>query len=825
MVTFSSVNLKTLTECGQQKAFPDSTGESIFLEKRINLTEWEYSTKNYSVNPKYKKQIFIDCSDAHGDGIYQASGIYINSEKDREIEDAKLISKLIFSVREFKDFLYRKNVQGIKKGTVHVYLSAIHPVECLLFAFEKVLGFSVEKEELYQDFINKVFCNAVLMGTQKWLNMYGWTVKLEYCSLQQIYVNEIKVLTEYGKRMKNYREMEALRDVLKGPNDSFVREYRASDSLRYEPHASNYKKLLADWKAKGGLTRKGSGVVGYGGDFVNMDYPAIEYAGARRTYGQFCALIEKADSEEKRRLKESQEMDAMKKRRDELKAQADKEEANLRADEKRFQQGRGAEINSKLQELEERKKVKSDPTTFWNVRYDQDYAPEGGMNTFEYDLQKNEERELIEFEGNLVDEEDLREKINEVNNDHYKRKKEIEKLRQAVDQLQDNIDDIFWDRIFTGIQLTLAVACMIAAPYASPLIAVAVLGVGAAVVDIGIEVTKWIVIDDTWDEHLAAHLTTIGLDIAFAAFGPLFKKIVGKIAVNMVGKEIAATEKSLASSRQAYKAADSAATNAEIDAVISAIGNKEAKAAADAEAAAARAEATAARAEADAAMKEANLARDEASKLSRKLTLTSNAEIESQIFARWEKAESEATNKFIVALEKDTAAIQKETKATGAEMVAASKDESRILIDAKISRAKADGIKREISQGEQRLKDLHTQQEWLKNYSNPLKEAANPTVNTAVNAGKEKVFTGITKIFGYDTIVDLNKALKYVETGYANTNKTIQLSRTGFFWVNTGMNVGKFINLGINGYAYVKDDWVKVDYTEGVDKTVLKPAN
>ena len=387
LVVFSSVNLRTLEECGREKAETDEEGNSVTVVKHINVMEWAYSPKNYT--PKdildCGEKIFVDCSDVVGTELYQACGgvtreseayaakaesVTISKQVMSNPEDVSgLIAELVFATSQLKDFLFQLQKDGyIDGGDVTLRVCAIHPVECLLFAFLKILGLYVEKQELYGKFCDKAFANPVLKKTQDWLEQRHWKIKVEYCSVSQIYIQEVQMLTEKGKREKRKKEVEELKKRMEDIRYKWIQvvnKRRLSNGSWIYPE--EYSSLLKGWTDLGkdhgihrgsGVFHKDYGELGY----QEVDYPALEYEWnfkydsktksyvwvyekGMHTYDWYEAILNKIEIVEKQ-PPTSEELERRKKEFDEAAAKLSKE---LRREEREFHYGRGAEITQKKQ--------------------------------------------------------------------------------------------------------------------------------------------------------------------------------------------------------------------------------------------------------------------------------------------------------------------------------------------------------------------------------------------------------------------------------------------------------------------------------------------
>ncbi len=574
LVEFSPVKLRVIKECGVAVSNESKDGDTAYVEEYINVLEWEYYRVNHSrQNEKlaFDDFIFVNCSDTKGIELYNTcaenANVPLSLKKDSKVK-AGLIGKLEFALGQLKDYLFKleKKDGYANGGEVRLYICAIHPFECLMFAFQKIFGFAVEEEldkdgptyknnddtevysdEIYKGFMNDACNNRILSQTKEWFNQHHWKVNLEYCGVHQVYLEQATILTEQGKKNKRKKEINDLMAVLKGPTDKITQTYNKIRPVYQgynEKADKEYQSLLSQWKANVGEVKKVWEWAPYGqSHYSYMEYPALEYEGEYRAYPDLENILKEMDVAEANARKEASKTDVMKKRAESMKKQAEKEEKEL-YDAKVKE---ADEIHDKLDELEKRKTSGTEESKLWEERYDQDH------NTS--DLDKEEQRNLIEYQGEMLNEDQLREKLAEVVDEFSKKNKEILKAYNDATAILKKIDKNETDKWLTIAQVAAGVAA-IALTIAFPPAAIGIMAV-ASTVSIGCEVAKWST-DDNWTDNWGSHTASIAIDLVSFAFIPLFGSIskTAKLAqaVDETGKMITSTERSLANLSKTTKA-------------------------------------------------------------------------------------------------------------------------------------------------------------------------------------------------------------------------------------------------------------------------------
>ena len=395
---------------------------------------------------------------------------------------------------------------------------------------------------------------------------------------------------------------------------------------------------------------------------------------------------------------------------------------------------------------------------------------------------------LIAFEGEMLDSDQLEAKRKEVEKEHSQKKREISELLQAAAKLQDVIDDMFWDRVLTGAQMVLGVACIIFAPIMAPMVGLITIGA-----DIVLEVVKWGVIDDfstSWDD-VKGHLLTIGLDIVFIGVSLLFNKFLGKVAVRTLQKEVSAVEKEI---RQTTEQAEIALNEAERRAVIA--GNAEASAAEKA-AKEAREAATKARTEAsnaEAKMKDAEAALDKEIAKG-----AENSEKVNLLLTQYNTAYENYFKLDINALSLGEDAAKMERKAGEAISKALQSESERL--NARLKLTKTTIADKNMLEGIQRLEALQQQsQKWLYISQHPLQMPNVPVASGNAFAKYIKSLLGVEATFDFaKTISMMNQkyvpnAVKWfrrgilVEVPLLGIEKNYLFVRSFSYWMNDILN-------------------------------------
>ena len=549
LVVFSSVNLLTLKKCGKMEINTSEDNMSYSTKRMFNTIEWEYFSDQLNFSPGsnyYDYKLYDDCSGLNGMELVYAC----TEPKSAALVDSQLIGELLFAVTQLKDYLVGLSKDHPNGGKIRLSVCAIHPVECLLFAFQKVLGCSVENESLYLDFFTTVNKNPVLANMKNWLDMdeHKWKVELEYCSVHQLYIEEAHRWTPFGMKENRMKEMKRLRDVLKPVANSLISAYRTwvsghnetNDTDKMRKLNDNYNDELNKWKAKGFILRaKWDNTINpaSGGGWTYNE-PYLEFEGIERRYQDLEELIKEQEESDEAAAKEALKPENVEKRKKEIDDTLDvkkKEKNRSLYDLKK----RDEQIDEKLKELENRNKEGSIESKEWDNR---------AVQIYDSSKEHQENKNLIEFEGNLLDAEQLKMKKEEssverkkvsseywdLNDKLVKEKNDLDSLVKAIEEAESK-DAL--DRLLTGIQLGLAVAgiallIIVAAPVAAPVAAICGgLAATTTVASVGIEVYKWVEIDE--GKNVGSHLFSIVLDVISFKCLPIFKgtsKLIGKSA-------------------------------------------------------------------------------------------------------------------------------------------------------------------------------------------------------------------------------------------------------------------------------------------------------
>lgn len=786
-VVFSSVSLTKLKECGVNKTQTDAEGKEVSIEKLQNEILWESSPKNYTPDTsKADKKIFVDCSDALGDELYMASGEYDRhgAEAEQRSEFLLINDKLVFALRELRDFLYRLEKKGYTKGgTVKLCISAVNPLECLLFSFLRVFEFKVVEDDLTEDYLQRVFSNPIVKQNKFWYNnrKIKWKVELYYCSTQRLSNLEMRILTPKGKRSKRYKQIWNLIDVLTLPTLRLERLWRECEyGKKTLSNYKDYEAAINDWKGKGGLVK-----LPYQGEMgvqQRMEYPAVMFEGYLRHMNDMYSLKMKAEKEQERILKEENSEEGLKKKKNDLDKEIARQEKELKKKRDNDKNGRLKEIKQKKLALQRRNNrepsvtdpeiangVELDQDQFWEERYTQDY---GSLD----DESRNQAKQKIEFEGKMMTEKELDDEVRKINEDNNRRRHEINNLKDASAKLQDAIDDIFWDRVLTGIQIGLAVACLIAAPFAAPFAGLALgLAIGSAVVDAGLEVVKWGVIDDfKWNDNSANHLISIGFDVVSVGLIPLFRKLP---QAARLAKGVTLSEETITAGNTATRVA----------------------------------------ANAEAVAKEAREFHQAAV-----ITVEQSAQKVADL-KDWRNAlvmlnenmPSPEAAKALGQTEKEVDTALRTLKENTKQLSIAEANMDNRVADATIRKmvaegAKADAVAAAKTQGEL-IKEINEQSHHLfSNYNifkrpcqnmNKAADLASKGTKTSFNG----FFEGAAKFLGYGDIVEFNKAMADLKKVNQSFNVTkIGVAASGYAMLNTGKHGWAIYN----GFVYFSHDWV-----------------
>ena len=595
LVVFSSVSLLMLKKCGKMEINTSEDNMSFSTKRMFNTIEWEYFSDQLNLSPSsdyYDYKLFDDCSGLKGMELVHAC----TEPKSAALVDSQLLGELLFVVTQLKDYLVGLTKEYPSGGKIRLSVCAIHPVECLLFAFQKVLGCSVENESLYLDFFTTVNRNPVLANMKNWLDMdeHKWKVELEYCSVHQLYIEEAHRWTPFGMKENRMKEMKRLRDVLKPVANSLIIAYRAwvsghnetNDTEKMIKLNENYNAELDKWKAKGFILRdkRDSSINPMSGGGGTYCEPYLEFEGFERRYQDLEELIKEQEESDIAAAKEALKPENVNKRKKEIDdiLEVKKKEKNRSLYEL---QQRDEQIDKKLKELENRNNVGSTESKEWDNRAVQIYN-----SSNEYQKNKN----LIEFEGNLLDADQLKMKKAESSVERKKASSEYWDLHDKLVGEKNNLDSLVkameeadskaaLDRVLTGIQLGLAAAgitllIIVAAPVAAPVAAICGgLAATATVASVGIEVYKWVEIDE--GKNVGSHLFSIVLDVISFKCLPIFKStsnLIGKSAANEAKQLVKVEQNALEEAvRETQRAAEYTASKTQLKEWITKIDNGE----------------------------------------------------------------------------------------------------------------------------------------------------------------------------------------------------------------------------------------------------------
>lgn len=545
LVVFSSVDLPTLKKCGKTKTVVSDDNKSYSMERLLNVLEWEYYAPSLNFTPGanyYDHKIFVDCGDLTGVELARA----YSGPKEVNLSKSELLRELDFALYQLKEYLLDQTKEYPQGGKVKLSICAIHPVECLLFAFQKILGCSVEGESVYLEFLDRVSKKPSLANAKDWLDMKGhkWEVELEYCGVYQLFSEEAVKWTPAGLKEKRMKEMERMRDELKKAANALIIAYKAwvighnntYDSDKMMSLNEQHDKELKKWKDKGFILRPhwDSSVNPAAGGGYTYDEPYLEYEGRECRYQDFEEMIAQQIQEDHDAMMEAakpENADKQKKEIDKTISEK-KKEKNLALNDLNE---RDKAIDGKIAELHKRNTANSNESNSWEAQ---------SVEIYDTSEEQKENKKLIEFEGDLLNEEQLKAKKAENAeerkrvsgefwkwNDHLvKQKQDIDDLVKKVREAQEKEE---LDNVLSWVQFGIAVVgvallVVVAAPVAAPIAAVAA---GAATVttaaSVAIETYRWVAIDG--GDKAGTHLLSIGLDLISFKCLPVFK-MLGKSA-------------------------------------------------------------------------------------------------------------------------------------------------------------------------------------------------------------------------------------------------------------------------------------------------------
>ena len=562
MVVFSSVSIATLKKCGVISTYVSADKLSYTTERLMNIIEWDYYSPSLSFTPDnnyYDHKIFVNCSDLSGMEVYQA----YSGSTNVKLNNSELLNELRYALLQLKKYLLSLYDEGPDGGKIKLSICAIHPVECLLFAFQKMLGCSIENESLYLDFFEIYKKDTTLAFAKDWLNtaQQKWEYEIEYCSVHQIFFEQATRWTPLGLREKRMQEMEKLRDTLEPVEKKLISAYNnwvseSGKTFDYDKATrlnEEYEAEIKKWEKKGYILRPkwDSNVNPASGGAWTYHVPHLEFEGRECSYQMLNDMIKAQKDEDHNAVMEAAKPENAEKRKKEIDKTVNekKKEKNLKLKEL---DDRDKAIDGKIAELKKRNTDNSMESNLWN------YSSKHLYNTAE---EQRENKKLIEFEGDLLDENQLRAKKAEnaeekqriskefwdLNDKMQTEKQDIDNLVQAVREAQEKED---LDRTLSWCQFGLAIAGMallvvVAAPVAAPVAAICagLAGVTTAA-GIGIEVYKWVEIDE--GENVGKHLFSIGLDLISFKCIPIFK-ILGRGAVKEAKAAVSIQQKILTS--------------------------------------------------------------------------------------------------------------------------------------------------------------------------------------------------------------------------------------------------------------------------------------
>ncbi len=811
LVVFSPVSLKFLEECGKIKsedllaenekkrkaevekkkkegglghhfrsAQLDHSGCIFSNVKYFNTVEWEYGSQT-TKNADYEEKIFIDCSEAHGNDLFAANNVEQSGKvvqaTPSSLKDSALMAELFFAVKELKDALFTREWKNpsYSKGEVNLYVCSFHPIECLMFAFLKIVGISVDKQDLYKDFVNAACSDPFLGSTKKWLkDDHKWSVNLHYCSIHNLYFEQSVSLSERGQKMKRLEEMEDLYDYLNNCTYDLMQVYKKhSDDVVWHrdntPGYKEYKKAIDEWKVKARKEGYVATTLHGEGEYLEFDYPAVEFEGKYRTAGRFNSMINYQIKQETKPPTE----DELKQQKTELDKRVKEEEEKLKDYEEQLNKGRLKDFHNQ-QEKTNARFACGDAEDFWEERYSQDHALDKVSNQTVHD----DEKRWVTFEGKqLKDEKDQKKAEDEITAELNKRKKEIAKLKEAAAKIGEILDDIVWDRWLTRIQLGVAIACMVIAPFAAGPMAGIIIGIAASAIDAGLEITKWGVVDD-FERNNATHIKNLCLDVVFAAFAPIFNKL----KLLKFQKTAEQVEKEMQLAAEVEKA------------------NQAVAAVADTAQEVRRLEGL------------SNTAKSEARELRQMAESATDAGEKVKFYTQYNEKMGEAMEHYVAALEKDAIAVEKGKVGSALEQHTRALEQqqkaSKALVDQQIKNAQAQGLSFERyvqKTGPQRLEELRQQSNnWIKAFDQPLRNPNEPVkmFTTDLVAGifkgeskKKNAAAAVRAMFGYDISAEMKNNMGLLTDPYLKWTATKM--RASYIIANTYKNY-VFVGNGIS---------------------------
>lgn len=558
VVEFAPFYFSSRTELGQEDREYAEDGDSYKAQKYVDVLEWMYAPSKSRVSKKSgkpNKLIYVCCCNfTNGDVLSHAGteGIlsYAYSLKQRWSNNA-LMEKVEFAIRQLKEYLESvENTDDFKYhyncGSVKLYVSAYHPVDILLFAFQKALGFSVEKnikseglalqndkikedevfnKELYGDFIDRVKNNANIQYMARWIKEHHWTLHLEDCEVHQIYNMSGVFFTEQGKYKNRKKEITKLMNELDEPTMEFINAHIKGSGV-FTDDFTLYESCKRAWKENNNLTiyeeryadvRNERKEKIYSTCF-KMEFPAMEYDGKLYSYyGLRDLLIEETDKLRKKNEKANN--------RSALEKQAKAQLEEIDKEEKAF----NTRTNKQMEEIEgkkatlQKRRVEGSPEREAWVK---SYA--GSHASLDDTKDAVNDYEVIEYQGESLNEIELTKKQIEIlHKQMAQSKKFCDRRLKALDLLKQ-LEKVNWDLKLTGLQVLVGLACMVLSVVLPP-VGVFVATVVCSSASIFFEWKK-IQNDDHAGENWKDHTFSILLDVVSMTLVPLLGVFISRSA-------------------------------------------------------------------------------------------------------------------------------------------------------------------------------------------------------------------------------------------------------------------------------------------------------
>lgn len=573
LVEFAPFSFRNIKESGQEKTDYAEDGNSFKAEKYMDVMEWMYvdpkgkyakkGNAEKSEAIKYNNFIYVNCCNVTGGDLLTAS-VDTSGTHTRHLA---LMERLEFAVRTLKDYFERlERVCYINSGgSVRLYLSAYYPVDMLLFGFQKALGFSVEKGllehsvtersqnigdedvyryDLYEGFLEKVKNNSNLKLMANWFKEHHWKFHLETCEVHQMYNLSGTFWTEQGTLNRRKREMIKLMQLLHKPTREFEKAYEDGQGLFYKD-SSMYDSYVRSWRSQkkpllfedrtNDYVELEDDISLSKGEFRNnesdafitiqvhykMLYPAIEYEGVFYTYFGLRDKIKQERREFLEKQHKDNDLGKVKKQAEEMKRSAEREEKKLYDE----SEAEADIIHNKIDELHNRKKKGSPEQKAWQKSYMESHVSSTEESNEVKDM------ELIEYRGEMLNEAQLNQKLDELVDDFNKKSNEIYKKYDKANKLLKKVKKLEWDKWLTVIQILGAVACLALTIICPPAGGAAMLISSA--VSIGCESYKWIT--DESNKNWGSHVFSIAMDVISLAFVPLVGIINKSAKLTQVG--------------------------------------------------------------------------------------------------------------------------------------------------------------------------------------------------------------------------------------------------------------------------------------------------